>query len=251
MLHPVHVTAISKVTHIRVILVLSYAGKCLSTTGWPRWQLRRSCRKHKLALMCSSSWLQLRHRYMWQLACGHVAHCRSTSMLSSHCLHVPKNGISLSWYWQSLMVFSALSRAAVSIVCCSIVLRPTAASCAVTQGSMWYCQVCSAVCLTIWCWMLWLFLHRLDWRTEASGMAEVNSRASHLSCYCWTCLQAAQRAITVAREKAANEAKSEFMSLMCHEVRTPLNGCLASAEMLLEMPLQVCMPDRQVMPCIV
>ena len=51
--------------------------------------------------------------------------------------------------------------------------------------------------------------------------------------------QAAQRTITVAREKAANEAKSEFMSLMCHEVRTPLNGCLASAEMLLEMPLQV------------
>ncbi|KAL0047756.1 hypothetical protein WJX82_011186 [Trebouxia sp. C0006] len=50
--------------------------------------------------------------------------------------------------------------------------------------------------------------------------------------------QAAQRAISVAREKAANEAKSEFMSLMCHEVRTPLNGCLASAEMLLEMPLQ-------------
>jgi signal transduction histidine kinase len=39
------------------------------------------------------------------------------------------------------------------------------------------------------------------------------------------------------REKAANEAKSEFMSLMCHEVRTPLNGCLASAEMLLETPL--------------
>ena len=41
----------------------------------------------------------------------------------------------------------------------------------------------------------------------------------------------------VMREKAANEAKSEFMSLMCHEVRTPLNGCLASAEMLLETPL--------------
>ena len=50
-------------------------------------------------------------------------------------------------------------------------------------------------------------------------------------------LQAAQRALVVAREKAANEAKSEFMSLMCHEVRTPLNGCLASAEMLLETPL--------------
>ena len=42
----------------------------------------------------------------------------------------------------------------------------------------------------------------------------------------------------VAREKASNEAKSEFMSLMCHEVRTPLNGCLASAEMLLETVLQ-------------
>lgn len=49
--------------------------------------------------------------------------------------------------------------------------------------------------------------------------------------------QAAQRALSVAREKAANEAKSEFMSLMCHEVRTPLNGCLASAEMLLETEL--------------
>ena len=51
--------------------------------------------------------------------------------------------------------------------------------------------------------------------------------------------QAAQRALVVAREKAANEAKSEFMSLMCHEVRTPLNGCLASAEMLLETDLKV------------
>lgn len=51
--------------------------------------------------------------------------------------------------------------------------------------------------------------------------------------------QAQQRALTVAREKAANEAKSEFMSLMCHEVRTPLNGCLASAEMLLDTALEV------------
>lgn len=30
--------------------------------------------------------------------------------------------------------------------------------------------------------------------------------------------QAAHRALSVAREKASNEAKSEFMSLMCHEV---------------------------------
>lgn len=50
-------------------------------------------------------------------------------------------------------------------------------------------------------------------------------------------VQAAQRALVVMRERAANEAKSEFMSLMCHEVRTPLNGCLASAEMLLDTPL--------------
>ena len=51
--------------------------------------------------------------------------------------------------------------------------------------------------------------------------------------------QAAARALTVAKEKAANEAKSEFRSLMCHEVRTPLNGCLASAEMPLETKHEV------------
>lgn len=34
--------------------------------------------------------------------------------------------------------------------------------------------------------------------------------------------QAAARALVVAKEKAANEAKSEFMSLMCHEVRDAL-----------------------------
>lgn len=36
-----------------------------------------------------------------------------------------------------------------------------------------------------------------------------------------------------ASAKAAAEAKSDFMRIMCHEVRTPLNGCIASAEMLL------------------
>lgn len=34
--------------------------------------------------------------------------------------------------------------------------------------------------------------------------------------------QAAQRALVMAKEKASNEAKSEFMSLMCHEVGTDL-----------------------------
>ena len=57
-------------------------------------------------------------------------------------------------------------------------------------------------------------------------------------------MQAAARAVVVAQERSSNEAKSEFMSLMCHEVRTPLNGCLASAEMLLETDLQVCSPRR-------
>jgi hypothetical protein len=51
--------------------------------------------------------------------------------------------------------------------------------------------------------------------------------------------QAQARALVVARERAASEAKSEFMGLMMHEVRTPLNGCLASAEMLLETDLDV------------
>ena len=38
--------------------------------------------------------------------------------------------------------------------------------------------------------------------------------------------QAAQRALSVAREKAANEAKSEFMSLMCHEVGRVVRVCV-------------------------
>ena len=48
--------------------------------------------------------------------------------------------------------------------------------------------------------------------------------------------QAAQRALVVAREKASNEAKSEFMSLMCHEVcllqSVPLGDRQKAAEAL-------------------
>ena len=51
-------------------------------------------------------------------------------------------------------------------------------------------------------------------------------------------VQAAQRALIVTKEKAANEAKSEFMSLMCHEVRTPLNGALQRA--ILSLLAYVC-----------
>jgi signal transduction histidine kinase len=46
----------------------------------------------------------------------------------------------------------------------------------------------------------------------------------------------------LADAEAAAKAKGRLMSAMCHEVRTPLNGCLASAEMLLGTPLQV-QPD--------
>lgn len=45
------------------------------------------------------------------------------------------------------------------------------------------------------------------------------------------------RSMLIEREKASNEAKSEFISMLCHEIRTPLNGCLASAEMLLQTEL--------------
>jgi len=47
------------------------------------------------------------------------------------------------------------------------------------------------------------------------------------------------KSLLVERERAANEAKSEFISMLCHEIRTPLSGCLASAEMLLECDLSV------------
>ncbi len=74
---------------------------------------------------------------------------------------------------------------------------------------------------------------------HSSELMEAQARIAAQRALAAAQAQAAQRALSVAREKAANEAKSEFMSLMCHEVRTPLNGCLASAEMLLETPLQV------------
>lgn len=81
--------------------------------------------------------------------------------------------------------------------------------------------------------------HRLARIAAGKELQEAQARINVQEQLATAQQQAAQRNITVAREKAANEAKSEFMSLMCHEVRTPLNGCLASAEMLLEMPLQV------------
>eukprot|EP00891_Asterochloris_glomerata_P000074 jgi/Astpho2/74/Aster-04548 len=80
--------------------------------------------------------------------------------------------------------------------------------------------------------------HKLASAAAEKELQEAQARATVQQQLAAAQAQAAHRALTVAREKAANEAKSEFMSLMCHEVRTPLNGCLASAEMLLETPLQ-------------
>ena len=52
--------------------------------------------------------------------------------------------------------------------------------------------------------------------------------------------QAAQRALVVAKEKASNEAKSEFMSLMCHEVRRRLlsHSCKCPQDWLVCLLLQ-------------
>lgn len=46
----------------------------------------------------------------------------------------------------------------------------------------------------------------------------------------------AARTLAVAKARAAAAAGTEFMSLLCHEVRTPLNGVLAANEMLLLLP---------------
>lgn len=76
--------------------------------------------------------------------------------------------------------------------------------------------------------------------TAASAeLAEMHARIAAERELALAQASAKAKAVLVERERAANEAKSEFISMLCHEIRTPLNGCLASAEMLLETKLNV------------
>ena len=71
----------------------------------------------------------------------------------------------------------------------------------------------------------------------AQESAEAAARAAAQAALSDAKADAAAKRLAAAKARAASAAQSEFMSLMCHEVRTPLNGCLASAEMLLETRL--------------
>ena len=72
--------------------------------------------------------------------------------------------------------------------------------------------------------------HRLAMAAAAAELQQAQALASAQA-------KAEAESVLVQRERSANEAKSEFISMLCHEIRTPLNGCLASAEMLLQTDL--------------
>lgn len=81
--------------------------------------------------------------------------------------------------------------------------------------------------------------HRLALSAAATEVEEVRARIAAERELASAQALAEAKSLLVDRERAANEAKSEFISMLCHEIRTPLNGCLASAEMLLQTDLDV------------
>ena len=81
--------------------------------------------------------------------------------------------------------------------------------------------------------------HRLALSAAATEVEEARARVAAERELASAQALAEAKSLLVDRERAANEAKSEFISMLCHEIRTPLNGCLASAEMLLQTELDV------------
>ncbi|KAL4543591.1 hypothetical protein Ndes2437B_g01414 [Nannochloris sp. 'desiccata'] len=79
--------------------------------------------------------------------------------------------------------------------------------------------------------------HHMALIAAATEVAEVRARVAAEKQLASAQALAEAKSLLVDRERASNEAKSEFISMLCHEIRTPLNGCLASAEMLLQTDL--------------
>ena len=83
------------------------------------------------------------------------------------------------------------------------------------------------------CWIAWKEVAVCD---ETGKTVEIQRVGRDV-----TARVAAERALAVAREKAeaASRAKSRFLAVVSHEVRTPLNGVLGMADLLLETGLSL------------